>query len=170
MWLRPASLHPSCNGLRCRRSSFGGGWSSSAPDGDSRLGGGGFAPHYSTRMLSIHSRSQEPPARMGYVHTSAQSVQAAACCTNLCRAPLVRMQWRPSAARLEARAILRSMSPPAHRVDARARAHVGASDADGRTGAREHVTSCVARSYLDRTAVCRVERASPFTYILYDFS
>ena len=42
------------------------------------------------------------------------------------------MQWRPSAARLEARAILRSMSPLAHRVDARARAHVGASDADGR--------------------------------------
>ena len=57
MWLRPASLHSSCNGLRCRRCSFGGGWSSSAPDGDSRLGGGGFAPRYSTRMLSIHSRS-----------------------------------------------------------------------------------------------------------------
>ena len=76
---------------------------------------------------------------MGVCEQPAQSVQAAACCTNLCRVPLVRMQWRPSAARLEARVILRSMSPLAHRVDARARAHVGASDADGRTGAREHV-------------------------------
>ena len=80
-------------------------------------------------MISIHSKVVMLLARLGYVHTSAQSVQAAACCTNLFRVPLVRMQWRPSAARLEARAILRFDEPtrtPRRCARARARAHVGA--------------------------------------------